>query len=177
MLACGKASQNLRPQQLNWCWGKSPWNCVGQIGVCHLGLSLESGLAGPALMVIHRVRLIVGFVSKLNDYHGLMLLSVTLSRLSAHYKLSLMVGSVQEECSLSSHSQAYRVHLSIQGCMRKERPNSMILSFLLFSHFCLLIYSFFSCILLMDYNLSPGFCCSYEGFSLPCSVPHICGYG
>lgn len=128
-------------------------------------------------MVIHRVSLIVGSVSKPNDYHGLMLLSVTLSRLSAHYKLSLMVGSVQEECSLSSQSQAYRVCLSIQGCMRKERPNSMILSFLLFSHFCLLIYSFLPCILLMDYNLSPGFYCSYEGFSLPCLVPHICGYG
>lgn len=87
------------------------------------------------------------------------------------------LGSVQEKCSLSSHSPAYRVHLSIQGCvdLRKERPNSMILSFLLFSCVCLLI--FFSCILLMDCNLSPGFYCSYKGFSLPCLVPHICGYG
>lgn len=48
-------------------------------------------------MVIHRVRLIVGSVSKLNDYHDLMLLSVTLSRLSAHYKLSLMVGSLSRK--------------------------------------------------------------------------------
>ena len=48
-------------------------------------------------MVIHRVRLIVGSVSKLNDHHGLVLLAVTLSRLSAHHRLSLMVGSLSRK--------------------------------------------------------------------------------
>lgn len=29
----------------------------------------------------------------------------------------------------------------------------------------------------MDCNLSPGFYRAYEGFSLPCLVPHVCECG
>lgn len=129
-------------------------------------------------MVIHRVRLIVGSVSKLNDYHGLMLLSVTLSRLGAHYKLSLMVGSLSRK---SAHFPLIPKHIGSIApfrvvCGRKGR----IVWFFppcCFPIFAFLFILFFPCILLMDCNLSPGFYCSYEGFSLPCSVPHICGYG